>query len=296
MKTEKAIFAGIIGLLVSSFAASAVATLAWVSTSRETLSSLSGVRLQAEKGTLVGHIHAFGAASNIDDEDPDYVYGQNETLKIDSVARDVSSKDGLRFLKPNWISTDGFVLESVDDVTGKPKHYSEFLVELSNPGNGALSVYLGKDTSIDPAMDNEGSRAFASWARVALNAYNASDPLHPSRAEVLSATHVMTFERKNPLGTAVKEHNDSYLASASIAGGLDIGHYEESDPHHFIEDLEEVNKDTPTSHPQYLFILEPGTTRYLYGTLWLEGTETFLQDQADGGSIDLSLSFRAVDA
>ena len=82
MKTEKAIFAGIIGLLVSSFAASTVATLAWVSTSRETLSSLSGVRLQAEKGTLVGHIHAFGAVSNIDDEDPDFIYGQNETLKI----------------------------------------------------------------------------------------------------------------------------------------------------------------------------------------------------------------------
>ena len=59
---------------------------------------------------------------------------------------------------------------------------------------------------------------------------------------------------------------------------------------------EEVNKDTPTSHPQYLFRLEPGDTRYLYGTLWLEGTETFLQDQADGGSIDLSLSFRTVDA
>ena len=145
-------------------------------------------------------------------------------------------------------------------------------------------------------MDNEGSRAVASWARVALNAYNAADPLHPSRAEVLSATHLMSFERKNPLGTAVKEYNDSYLASTSIAGGLDIGHYEDSDPHHFIEDLDGVNKDTPTSHPQYLFRLEPGDTRYLYGTLWLEGTETFLQDQADGGSIDLSLSFRAVDA
>ena len=296
MKTEKVVFAGIVGMLVASFAASAVATLAWVSTARNTLSSLSGVRLESEKGTLVGHIHAFGTTSSIDEEDPDYVYGQNETLKIDSVTRDISSKDGLRFLKPNWVSTEGFVLESVDDVTGKPKHYSEFLVELSNPGNGPLSIFLGKDTDIVPSANNDGSRAFASWARVALNQYAASDPLHPSRAEVLDATHLLTFERKEPLGMAIKEFNDSYLASNSIAGGLDIGHYGPSDPHHFIEDFEEVTKDTPKDHDQYLFDLNAGETRYLYGTLWLEGTETFLQDQADGGTIDLTLSFRATDA
>lgn len=300
MDQQKRLFGIVIGFVVASFTASAVSTFAWYATNRERKVTMSSLSIHGHGGSLEAHIHPYGsAAASLDTGNPDYSYGMNETLASEmAIASDLSSPDGVRFYQPQWRDFETETVDSIRELTGIPGYYTEFLVSFTNSGPETIRVFLGPDTDVLPSEDNIASKALASWTRTALSLYSSATPLNPLRSELASADTLYILERSTPIEgiekTSLNRYMDGRLPTSE--GHIDYGTFTDSDPHLFVEDLVAVSSETSSSDKQYLFDLPSGTTVYGYGTVWLEGTAYQKQDQADGGSIDLSLSFRAVDA
>lgn len=287
MKPDSKIFAGAVLLLAASVASAGVSTLAWYTTTRSVTLTMTSIHIVNNAGELDARIHAFSKGT---------VDSFHTTLSSEnSYASDVSSKDGVHFYSPNWVDSDLLKANYIEDVTWNYKNYSDFVVSITNTGVDPIRVFLGENTALVPE-DNEPSRAFATFARVALTSIAPLDVDNVEQAEVLAGTTELFFERKTSLGSYTKASLTSYVDDTCVNSDGEVSSktLPEDLKHLYQEDLQAINSLTPNTSDQYLFTLPGGETRYYYGSIWLEGTAGN-SDPALGGKVTLSLVFRATD-
>ena len=296
MDKTKATFIVLSSFLALSAASAGVSTLAWFNLNRTANLSVSKVTIHKVSGSLRAHIYDInGSDSGVDVDDPSYEAGINESLAASSSMDAVSSRDGLTFYRPIWKNTAGagkpaYSIDTIEN-TAQHSYYSQFLFTIVNVGTADLDIYLSPSTLI--AADNAApnSAALATWTRVAINEYDASAGLSPDKDDFLAGDLKMVFENKT--GSVTKGRGDTYIESDVLQADETpkIVTYGASDPHFYIEDMEPI-VDIESTSKQFFGTFTPNEIHYYVVSLWVEGTEADAQEDANQGSIALSLGIQ----
>ena len=296
MDKTKATFIVLSSFLALAATSAGVSTLAWFNLNRTARLSVSKVTIRKVSGSLRAHIYDInGSDSGVDVDDPSYEAGINESLRASSSMDAVSSRDGLTFYRPVWKDSAGAgqPAYSIDTIENTVDHsyYTQFLFTIVNIGTADLDIYLSPSTLIAPDNEVPNSAALATWTRVAINEYDASAGLSPDKDDFLAGDLKMVFENKT--GSVTKGRGDTYIESDVLQADETpkIVTYEASDPHFYIEDMEDI-ADVETSSKQFFGTFVPNEVHYYVVSLWVEGTEADAQEDADRGSIALSLAFQ----
>lgn len=296
MDKTKLTFVVLSCFLAASVAAASVSTLAWFNVNRTATLSFSTITVHKVAGSMRAHIFDInGSASGVDTASGDYEDGVTETLLASSSMDAVSSRDGLTFYRPVWKSAAGagqpaYQIDTIEN-TAQHQYYTQFLFTLVNIGNADLEIYLSPSTLIEADNESSNSAALATWTRVAINEYDASAALSPDKDDFLAGDLKMVFE--NETGSVTKGEGDTYIESdvLNLDETPNVVHYDPSDPHFYIEDMEDI-ATAPNTSVQCFGTFAPNEIHYYVVSLWVEGTEADAQEDANHGSIRLSLAFQ----
>lgn len=300
MKTKAKLILAMSVLTSGVVAAGATGTFAWFTTNRAAQLNYTSVTAQKNAGNLdlsmgLGtSASEFDAAEKAESIDGAVAYVSKSAASTHSIS-DVSSGDGITFVKPIWatVAGNGKIASSFD--SGKwGVDYTTFWFKVTNTGTNPLNVYLNSATAIKGLADENTEQkdkndAAAKVARVAINATTKASgendvPVMPS-----NETKTKTWILENHSTNDQKYVPSGLSAGAAVATqGLPT-----TNTQAFIlpDGLQGISS---TVHPDKQMLVEnlaKGAPAYFVVSVWLEGTKddgtNF--DKAAGGKIDITL-------
>lgn len=310
MKTKSKLLLALSALTVGTVAAGATGTYAWFTASRTATMNITNITAQSTRGSLqIGYVgYNVGGQTGLTTV---AASGSSQTMTIQNVISDVSSKDGSKFYAPVYNVSDTTPSSFTDqNVTG----YVQFAVELKNGGDNSAAV----DVYLDPAnLEIKGGASgsdLAHWTRVAINSY--SQEQEGETGYLLPATGTpSSFGDSNDIAgnpghLVFMDNNMTTTKDTKINSYVDglttsnIQDYDEGDNFYATIDELETEASLPastsnTSLVTYVGTIKGGQSLYVNVAIWMEGTITTPggnQNKADGQSVDVKLSFGALDS
>ena len=299
MKTKAKLILAMSVLTAGVVAAGATGTFAWFTTNRAAQLNYTNVIAQKNAGNLDVHMGAgtsesgFSAGTKaVTGPGHDIAYVE-KSAATDSNAKisDVSSGDGLKFVKPIWQTVSGnnqVATTYKDGVWGVD--YTTFWFKVTNTGTNPLNVYLNSATAIKGVENADAEQkakndAAAKVARVAINAASKGEgdaPVMPS-----TATETWILENKSAV-------NQQYV-TPGLADGTQAALSTITGEKAFVlNDSPALQKIDSSSHPAPQLLVESlakENSAYFVVSVWLEGTKDQNDnfDNAAGGSISVLL-------
>lgn len=276
---------GLSALTAGTLAAGATGTLAWFTTNKTAIATYNNITVQGTQGNLKASI------AGVTDENANKDFETNPTVDAhSSFTSDVSSKDGLKFLQPDWKSASGNVDQafySLKDVSKESGYFTQYLVTIKNTSEkGAEAASQAKLnialTGVTITSD-AGHPSLAGWTRVAINTnvQKAEGSKYLTTLDKINEKTNTTYLFQNPTTDTSKKYvNDKKESFTGGAGTMDKV-LDTCEP----RDTANVNV-TDESWKN----VEPGTEIVMGVSVWMEGTMD-VQDSARGGTISVKLTF-----
>lgn len=297
MKTKAKLILAMSVLTAGVVAAGATGTFAWFTTNRAAQLNYTSVIAQKNAGNLDVYMGEGTGASTFGEGEPaetdethPIAYVEKSAATNNAKISDVSSGDGLKFVKPIWqtVAGNGQVATSYQPgVWGTD--YTTFWFKVTNTGTNPLNVYLNRATAISASSASDADKAAAKVARVAINAATKNDtydyPDIPSKA-----TNTWILENSSTV-------NQKYLPSTLTAG--EAANPVAISPTNTLKSFvlaggSGLTGIDSTNHPDNQMLvknLANGVSAYFVVSVWLEGTKDDGTpfDNAAGGSISVLL-------
>lgn len=294
MKTKAKLVLALSVLTAGTAVAGATGTFAWFTTNRSATLTYSKVTAESSNAKLEVTMGSFtetgaGTATN-KKEDGSYLSAISLNASA-SYTTDVSSIDGKKFFKPDWKGQAGNNNEaySVKDVTASKKAFTQFYFTVKNTGNAETHIFLDAGTKVTASTQGAKDLALAKWTRVAvLDTKKATTPVV---GDVTGADLKVLFENTDAdstknLGIAIAALTESGAPTLSPIAG---------DKHVIGDFAAVVSGTTETTHKGYLGKLAADATQAFVVSVWLEGSESDNQDDAAGGSVDVTLKLTGIE-
>ena len=310
MKTKAKLVLALSVLTAGTAVAGATGTFAWFTTNRSatlTYSKVTAVTSNSKLRVVMGTL-TDGTTKTADNYDSNNKKFKDEiTLEsTGSFTSDVSSPDGMNFLKPEWKGQAGNNNEVFDvkNVTGQSfaaglngGYYTQYYFMVQNDGVSPTHVFLNEKTGIFPVESTKDEdKALASWSRVAILDTNLTADVVPSKdqtiyaskiifeaaaAEGFTATKTLAIDAENP----VKTEEDSQIKTINTKTVT-------TKTNGFGTVVSGTNK---TDEDGYLCVLAPNAKHYFVVSVWMEGTENDNQDPAINGAIKITLGLSGIE-
>ncbi len=306
MNNKTKIMLGLSVLTAGTLAAGATGTFAWFTTNKSAKATYSKITASSTRGDLQIEMNGISEVATNSEKNYNYDSTTGKTAYKDititgstsSGMTDISSHDGLTFKKPNWVSASGND-EKVDTTapfqkTASGTDYTKFWIKVTNAGNAKANVFLDSKTVItattssDTAQTNKNT-ALARWTRLAV--VEATDS---TTAPTDTSTGSLKWLVENSGTTG--DTKTKYVKEATTEGALTLEAVS-TDTHVLIgggdtdKKFTTISDTTDTTATGYLFTLDADSSKYLICSVWCEGTENDNQNDAIGGSIDVTLNF-----
>ncbi len=303
MNTKTKLMLGLSVLTAGTLAAGATGTFAWFTTNKSAKATYSKITASSSTNNLrieMGGVSdaTLTAKQNWKTNDGETTYSDITLESANSGTTDVSSADGMTFMKPNWAAASGND-QKVDatnpwSTVKAGTDFTMFYVKVQNTGTTDANIFLDSKTVITASSttveaEKTANEALARWTRVAIIDAGTTKP---------TITTGNDGTQTLPTGTL------TYLFENSASGGDDTSNYVAGKKEDNSLDIQAVATDTHvtsfgtvTEDQQdgngYLCTIDNKTEKYFLFSVWMEGTENNDQDAAVGGSIDVTLNFVA---
>lgn len=296
MKTKAKLILAMSVLTAGVVAAGATGTFAWFTTNRAAQLNYTNVIAQKNAGNLDVYMGAgtgessFGeGAPAVTSETHPIAYVEKSAATNNAKISDVSSGDGLKFVKPIWQTVAGNGQVATSYQTGIwGTDYTTFWFKVTNTGTNNLNVYLNHATAISASSASDADKAAAKVARVAINAATKNAtydyPDIPS-----AATNTWILENSSTV-------NQKYLPSTLTAGdpAEPVAITPTKTLKSFVLAGSGLSTIDSTNHPEEQMLvknLAKDASAYFVVSVWLEGTKDDGKafDDAAGGSISVLL-------
>lgn len=160
MNTKTKMMLGLSILTAGTLAAGATGTFAWFTTNKTAVASYTKITARADTRKL--KIDMAGLTdTNLSTEKSNYTAATTtdaekwaDEVKLESTASyvsDISSKDGMTFVKPVWVNgaaNSAYVEEKLKTVAAKDSMYTQYYVKLTNTGSAKMKVFLNQTCAI----------------------------------------------------------------------------------------------------------------------------------------------------
>ena len=284
---------GLSVLTAGTLAAGATGTLAWFTTNKTTSATYNNIKVQGTQGNLKATI-AGNTDENANDGPATNAIANKEANASSSFTSDVSSKDGLKFLQPDWKGASGNTgteaFYNLKNVTKDTGYFTQYLVTVKNTSDDGeaetgsqakLNITL---TGVTITSDNNHAD-LADWTRVAIN--TNVEKAEDGKYLALKKTGTdNTYLFQNPTTDISKQYvNDEKAGFTGKAGTM-------SDVLDTCTPYETSNVNIADTSWQNVV---PGQAITIGVSVWMEGMMA-VQDTAKGGSISVALTFSSTNA
>ena len=295
MNNKTKIMLGLSVLTAGTLAAGATGTLAWFTTNKTASATYNNIKVQGTQGNLKATIAGI-TDENANDGPATNAVANKEANASSSFTSDVSSKDGLKFLQPDWKGASGNIgtetFYNLKNVTKDAGYFTQYLVTVKNTSDGGeeetgsqakLNIAL---TGVAITSDNNHTD-LADWTRVAINTNveKAEDGKYLTTKKT-GTNNTYLFQNATTDGSK-KYVNDKKAGFTGPAGNmsqvLDV-----CDP----APVPTTNVNVADTSWQNIV---PGQAIVVGVSVWMEGTMA-VQDTAKGGSISVALTFTSTNA
>ena len=277
MNNKTKIMLGLSVLTAGTLAAGATGTLAWFTTNKTATATYKNIVAVGTQGNIKATISGV-----TDNAIATKTEGNNfEATGSASKMSDVSSKDGMKFAQPDWVSKAGSDFHSIKDVSTLPGYFTQYTITITNSAateneqsdTSKLDLYL---TGVE--ITTPGTTSIADWTRIAVIENVSGDNGFLAKTDNEPITHV--YQK------TVTASNQTYVEPQETAGKMD-------------ETV--IKKDTgikaaTTTLADKVKIgtnVAKGGTKTVGVSVWVEGTLDNDQDTAKGQSVSVKLTFSA---
>ena len=276
---------GLSVLTAGTLAAGATGTLAWFTTNKTAIATYNNITVQGTQGNLKASI------AGVTDESANKDFETNPTVDArSSFTSDVSSKDGLKFLQPDWKGASGNVNQefySLKDVTQESGYFTQYLVTIKNTSEkGAEAASQAKLnialTGVTITSDT-GHSSLAGWTRVAINTNvqkTEGSKYLTTLDKINEKTNTTYLFQNSTTDTSKKYVNDKKEGFTGPAGTMDK----------VLDTCETRDTANVNVADDSWKNVEPGKEIVVGVSVWMEGTMD-VQDTARGGTISVKLTF-----
>ncbi len=291
MNNKTKIMLGLSVLTAGTLAAGATGTLAWFTTNKTAKATYNNIKVQGTQGNLKAAITGITSQGTNGDLQTNAV-ANTEASATSSFTSDVSSKDGLKFLQPDWKGASGNTSEefySLKNVTKDPGYFTQYLVTIKNTSdNGAEAASQAKLnvalTGVTITSDSSHGE-LADWTRVAINT-NVEKAEDGNYLKAKNTGTNNTYLFQNATTTASKQYvNDEKASFTAPAGNMSQ-----------VLDTCAPSATTNVNVADDSWKnVDPGKSIVIGVSVWMEGTMD-VQDTAKDGLISVSLIFSSTNA
>ncbi len=307
MNTKTKLMLGLSALTAGTLAAGATGTFAWFTTNKTAIANYTKITARADTRKL--KIDMAGLTDTNLGEQSNYTAATSteaekwaDEVKLNSTASyvsDISSKDGMNFVKPVWVNgaaNDAYVEKDLKSVAVKDNMFTQYYVKLTNTGSAAMNVFLNQTTAITATdSSKDADVALAKWTRVAIISYGENKPTAGS------TTGTLAWLFENNIGETVEKGKYVSRTEEDATSEETVKPYKltlsDVDANtHVVGAFGTVTSTTATTQKGFLATVDANKSVYYMISVWMEGTENDTQDKADTGSIDVKLGFSGIDA
>ncbi len=275
MNTKTKLMLGLSALTAGTLAAGATGTFAWFTTNKTATATYSNVVAAATQGNIsatMKGITDYAATSSVTD-------AASTMTSSKSYMSDVSSGDGIKFLKPDWVGTAGNskAYNKISDVSSKAGYFTQYSVTIKNVGTTAIKLNL-----VGVKITTGGTTSIADWTRVAVLTGITESATEKANGFITAGTVAGIYQN-----SVTKNTNDKYITKDSDDAGTAL-------------DLSTVSKlyvakDTLETKVELSDSLAKDNSITVGVSVWLEGTMNDDQDTAKDQSVSIALTFASED-
>ena len=306
MNTKTKMMLGLSVLTAGTLAAGATGTFAWFTTNKTAVANYTKITARADTRKL--KIDMGGLTDTNLTEKSNYTAATTtadeawaDQVSLDSSASyvsDISSNDGMNFVKPIWVNgaaNEAYVEKDLKTVASADNMYTQYYVKLTNTGSAAMKVFLNQTcaiTATDSSKDADTN--LAKWTRVAVVSFGETKPTVGATTGTLAWLFENKITETVEKGKYVSGTEKDTTITDSDKYKLTLG--DVADTTHVVGTFDTITSTSTNDAKGYLASIEANKSVYYMISVWLEGTENNNQDKADTGSIDVKLGFSGIDA
>ncbi len=297
MNTKTKIMLGLSVLTAGTLAAGATGTFAWFTTNKTAKATYSKIVATADTQKIkvvIGGVTDNGIATgtNYDSTTDTWSTEAKSGTSANSFTGDVSSADGLKLVKPQWVTSAANDAPVYGIRDAKTTEYTQYYVALTNTGTSSVKVFLNQNTTITATTaDKNEDEALAKWTRVAV-----VETTLTAAPTTVQSTGTLKALFENDVTGALKSKYVSGVTAGTDETTLTVSDLPTaSESVHQVGKYSTVTSSTATTVKGYLGELAKDETKYYVVSVWMEGTEADNQDAAEGGAIDVTLGFTGIE-